>query len=52
MRVKSAKIVAEFGPFGGSGLHGQQVSLAKMCDESLAAELSKLAAHQMNRYQM
>jgi hypothetical protein len=52
MRVESAKIVAEFGPFGGSGLHGEQFSLAKMCDECFAAELSKLAAHQMNRYQM
>src|SRR6185436_20904730 len=46
---KSAEIVAKFGPFGGNGLHGKQFSFAKTCGERFAHELSKLAAHRMNR---
>src|SRR5689334_3152578 len=30
IRMESAKIVAEFWPFGGSRLHGRQISVAEM----------------------
>jgi len=48
----SAEIVAEFGPIGGTALHGKQFSFAKTRGERFAHELSKLAAHRPNRYQM
>jgi hypothetical protein len=49
---KLAEIVAEFGPIRGTGLRGRQFSFAKTCGERFAHDLSKLAAHRMNRYQM
>jgi hypothetical protein len=36
MRAKSAKIVAEFGRFGGTSLHGEQTSIAKICAQGEA----------------